>query len=178
MNSSNSNLKSPSPPKERRRTPMACTNCRSCKLKVRKPFSKVSYPCSHYPSVVHSSRSMVPFVRDVSKELFVITVPLIQVRPRTTILLLVIIKITSSTFIMSLAGVLFRQTKNPLILKTNLHPLSIKPGALPSPPKHYLPRTLPTPIRPCPSKSADAHPWLARTQAVVHANSRSVNLFF
>ena len=61
----------------RRRIPIACTNCRLRKLKVSKPFSKVSYPCSHYPSVVHSIQLIFPLVSDVSKmELFVNIVPL------------------------------------------------------------------------------------------------------
>ena len=72
MNSSNSN--SLSPVKERRRTPMACTNCRSRKLKVSKPFSKVSYPCSHYPSVVQSDQLIAPLVSDVSKTEFTVNI--------------------------------------------------------------------------------------------------------
>jgi hypothetical protein len=39
MNSSNSNSKLPSPVRERRRTLMACTNCRERKLKVSEPFA-------------------------------------------------------------------------------------------------------------------------------------------
>ena len=115
----------------------------------------------------------MPLVRDVSKkELFVNIVLLIQVRRRTTILL--IINITSSTFIMSHASVLFCQSKNSLFPKTNPHLLSIKPGDLPSPLRHYLPWTLLMPIRPRPSKSVDVHLWLVQT--VARANSRSVNL--
>jgi len=44
MNPSNS--KSPSPAKERRRTPMTCTNCRSRKLKVSKSFQR-SHTLAH-----------------------------------------------------------------------------------------------------------------------------------
>lgn len=108
MNSSNS--KSPSPVRERRRTPMACTNCRSRKLKVSKP-SKVSCLCSHYPSVAQSNQLIVPLVNDVSKtDVVVNIVPSTQAQPRTTRLL--IIQITLSSFTLSIP--LLPQTKIPL----------------------------------------------------------------
>ena len=43
-------------PIRRRRIPIACTSCRSRKLKVSKPFSEVSYTFSHYTSVVNPIR--------------------------------------------------------------------------------------------------------------------------
>jgi hypothetical protein len=111
MNSSTGNSNSSSSVRERRRTLMACMNCRSRKLKVSKPFSKVSFPCSRYPSVVHSNWLIVPLVNDVSKkEISVNIVPSVQ--PRTTMLLIILIKITPSTFILS--SPLLCQTKNPL----------------------------------------------------------------
>jgi hypothetical protein len=85
MNSSNSNSKLPLPVKERRRTLLACTNCRVRKLKVSELFSncliiRLSYPSSHYPSVVQSSQLIVPLVSAASKrELSANIVPLTQV---------------------------------------------------------------------------------------------------
>ena len=68
----------------RRRKPMACTNCRSRKLKVSKPFSKISYPYPHYPSVVRLDQMIGPLVSDVSETEFIVNiVPSTQVRPRT-----------------------------------------------------------------------------------------------
>ena len=88
--------------KERRRTLLVCKNCRSRKLKVSKSFPMVSYPCSHYPSVVVSpSQRRMPLVSDVSKkELSANFVPSTRVQPRTTTLF--IIKITPSSLIIVL----------------------------------------------------------------------------
>lgn len=126
MSSSNSNM--PSPVRERRRTLIACMNCRSRKLKVSKPPSKVSYPCSHYYySVVHSSRLKVPLVRDVlKKELSVNIAPSTQQPPT---ILLIIKTAPLSAFTMFLP--LLCQTKTPLCPLTNPHTYLTRGGMYP-----------------------------------------------
>ena len=58
----------------RRRTPLACVNCRSRKVKVSKPFSKVSYPYSQYLSVVHSIQLKGALVSDVTMQEFSVNI--------------------------------------------------------------------------------------------------------
>ena len=102
MNPSNTSSESPLSFKERRRSSIACTNCRLRKLKVSKFLPKVSYSCSHYPSVVHS-QLMMPLVSAVSKKEFSANiVPSTQVQLRMTILLIMLIRIPPSTFIISI----------------------------------------------------------------------------
>ena len=116
MNSSNSKST-----RERKRTAMACTNCRVRKLKVSKPFFKgLVRSCSHHLSVGHPSQPMATPVSAVSKKVSLVNIaPLTQVRSRTTALLVItLIKIAApSTFILCI--LFFLQINNPLLLQTH-----------------------------------------------------------